>query len=183
MMVIDSYSEILDFWFAPRNVPKHFESDKEFDAYITKKYEGVYLLARSGELESWKDKPTSLLSLIIVLDQFPRNMFRDKKKMYETDNLAVSLSRLAIEKSYDQKLSDTYKVFLYMPLMHSEKIKDQELSLSLYGKFDDKLTYDFAKRHYDVVLRFGRFPHRNDILGRKSTEEEEEFIKLNPTGF
>lgn len=175
--------EILDFWFAPENVPKHFVSDPDFDAEISRCFKARYQSAKDGELEAWKDDPESLLALIILLDQFPRNMFRGTAAMFATDEKAVHLSYLMLDDEWDMTLSPLQRAFVYMPLEHSENMADQKRSVKEFNGLGIDIFMDYAKRHYDTIERFGRFPSRNAALGRESTPAEEIFLRENPTGF
>jgi uncharacterized protein (DUF924 family) len=138
-----------------------------FDQLITERFEPLYLSFKDKILNAWVNQPEVLLALVILFDQLPRNMYRGTSKSFETDSKAIVLTHYAIRKKLDVGLDSEKNQFLYMPLMHSENINDQELSLELF-----KSTNTFAKTHYDIIKQFGRFPHRNDILDRISTPEE-----------
>lgn len=168
------YENILDFWFSSEVKPKWFAKDVNFDQEIKDKFEGYYEAAKKGILASWENSPLGTLALVIILDQFPRNMFRGSFLSFATDNLALSHSKKAIEKNYDAELTKEQKQFLYMPLMHSENLEDQMLSMELFSHISENNEY--AKRHMEIIKRFGRFPHRNAILNRKSTDEEIIFL-------
>ncbi len=174
---IPSYKNILEFWFDEETIPNHFSGDKDFDELIKKNFKDIYDEARKGNLKSWQDNPESTLALIIVLDQFPRNMFRNSKEMFATDSMARELTKYAISKGFDKKLNQDQLQFLYMPLMHSEDIEDQKLSVELYEENvrKDDVTF-FAKNHLEVIEKFTRFPSRNNVLGRKSTKAEIDFL-------
>ncbi len=178
------YLLILHFWFGNNNQDKWFNKDPKFDQEIRKNFLPIYQAAISRKLEHWLDQDDSTLALIIILDQFPRNMFRDKKEMYASDELALYYTKLALEKNYDQNLSDHEKLFLYMPLMHSENLDDQKLCISLLKKNTSlKESLNFAKMHHDIIEKFGRFPHRNKILGRESSEAELKFLNQPNSSF
>ena len=174
--------QIIDFWFA--NKAKWFAKDPNFDLEIKEKFLAVFDLGISGHLKHWELNPSSMLALIIVLDQFSRNMFRDSAKAFSADELACSLAKKAVQLGFDQLLdNDEQRKFLYMPFMHSESVADQALSVALFSKMNDNETLKYAKAHQDIIDRFGRFPHRNQLLGRVSSTQELEFLKLPGTSF
>lgn len=177
--------DILTFWFSDRVKPLWYEKSASFDQEIREKFGHLYEKAASGELDHWQEDSRSLLALIIILDQFPRNMFRGQAKMYQTDAKALKLAKLAFERKVDRKLSHKdHLVFLYMPFMHSENIIDQKLALSFYKtRIKSPENVNPAQRHHDIVEKFGRFPHRNEILGRPSTPEEIAFLKQPNSSF
>ena len=177
------YLDILKFWFGEHK-DKWFVKDPSFDAEIKKRFLPIYHSAISKKLDHWIENEESALALIILLDQFPRNMFRGKKEMYSSDDLALYYTGIALDKNLDQSLSDEEKLFLYLPLMHSENLDDQKLCLKLL-KERTKLekSINFAKMHLDIIEKFNRFPHRNDILGRESTSEELAFLKTPNSSF
>ncbi len=163
---------ILDFWYA-ESMRKHwFASTPELDAEIRQRFEATWEAARLGELDHWLQQPESALALIIVLDQFPLNMFRGQAKSFATEAQAIAASKHAINAHYPQQLPPERLAFLYLPLMHSEKLDDQALCVRLFESSGLTENARFARHHYEIVRRFGRFPHRNAILGRESTPEE-----------
>jgi len=173
----DLISEILDFWFSVETRSKWFNSTNEFDELIRQKYEKVWGLARANSYDHWEQEAQGALALVIILDQFPLNMFRQNSRQYSTETHARKIARHAINQSFDKQLEQNRVSFLYLPFMHSESLDDQNFSVDLYEKAGLKDNLGFAKHHRDVVKRFGRFPHRNDALGRDSTEEEIEYLK------
>ncbi len=175
-----NYQEVLSFWFAEDHKQKWFAKDKNFDEEITLKFYDQYNDI-ANEFNCSGKSSEEILAAIIVLDQFSRNMFRDTPKAFATDDQALALTKYCIKKSIDQQLSDSHKHFLYMPLMHSENLEDQELSVKLFA-FDNRAC-EYAKMHRDIIKHFSRFPHRNNILGRKSTTEELEFLKQKNSSF
>ncbi len=172
------FSVVLNFWFSDTVKPNWFIKDFDFDKLITQKFENIYLIAKTEQLDYWKKTPEGCLALIITLDQFPRNMFRNLPQSFETDSKALSLTKYALDNKMDKSLNLEQKQFLYMPLMHSENLNDQELSVTLF-------LYDntYAKRHWEIIKNFNRFPHRNKILGRRSTKEEIEFLQTPNSSF
>ena len=176
-----SYADVLAFWFSPEVKPLWFAKDPVFDQLITDRFGATYEQAARGALNQWSEDTRGMVALVIVLDQFPRNMFRGHAKSYATDALALRFTKKALKDEMDQGLSEAYKQFLYMPLMHSEQLADQERSVALF-QFDPQAAL-YARRHLDMIKQFGRFPHRNEVLGRASTAEELHFLTLPNTTF
>ena len=170
-------AEIIDFWFSDEARPRWFNSTPEFDELLRQRYEKVWGLARAGVYDHWAQEPLPALALVIILDQFPLNMFRQDARQYSTEAHARSIAGQLISGGGDQQLSNEQKAFLYLPYMHSEHLKDQDFAVELYEKagLTDNLRY--AHHHREVVQRFGRFPHRNQALGRESSAEEIEYLK------
>lgn len=169
--------EVRAFWFEEIEPKKWFQPDKAMDETIRNRFHPVYLeLKRSIPPEARTDAKTALAA-IIVLDQFPRNMFRGTAQAFATDPIACELARNAVEKELDNELDVDERRFLYMPLMHSEILADQEWGVSLFRSLADENSLAYAVEHRDIIARFGRFPHRNRILGRESTLEEIEFLR------
>lgn len=166
---------ILSFWFAEENSKLWFISTDEFDAKITDQYENIWNQAAKGKLDDWKTTADGALALVIVLDQFPLNMYRNQAKRYSSEAKAREISSYAIAHNLHQKIDKNRLSFLFLPFMHSENIKDQEYSIELFQA--NGLDDNYAKHHHDIVQRFGRFPHRNVDLGRESTAEEIEHLK------
>lgn len=172
---------ILDFWFS--NKDKWFLKDKIFDLEVKKQFENLYEKAKNGDYDNWTEFPEETLALIILLDQFPRNMYRDTYLAYETDQEAIALSKYALECKYDYKLQNKdYLLFLYMPFQHSEDITDQIIAVEKFANVS-KEAYEYARSHKEIIEKFGRFPHRNLILNRVSTAQEEEFLLNNIINF
>ena len=187
-------NEILDFWFGHREEPNYgqrrkawFVKDPAFDREIASRFKSDYEQAASSQLQHWRENAQSCLALIILLDQFPRNLFRGNKRTYATDEQALSLTRYALERGYDCELIPVQRWFIYFPLGHSESLSDQlqvvELARNLGDDPDSLFITSAAKKHLEVIQRFGRFPHRNQILGRKSTPEEEAFLMTPGSSF
>jgi len=174
-------TDILNFWFSKENKKKWFVKDKDFDSLITEIFLNTYNQAANGGLDNWKETSEGLLSLIIILDQFPRNMFRDQAQSFAMDAKALSLAKEAIVKRIDKQLMLEQQRFIYMPFMHSENLEDQNISVELFT--NDEISYSYAIRHREIIQRFGRFPHRNILLGRESTQEEIEFLKTPNSSF
>ncbi len=205
MSILEPQSKkILDFWFgeldeagncSDSNKKRWFMKDAAFDREILETFSATYAqLAVSGVTRpDWAEGPHGTLAAIIVLDQFSRNMFRNTPAMFSADSIARSYSYEMIALGYDRALAMAHRTFVYMPLMHSERLCDQERCIELFESFAAALegkqkasieaNTGYAVRHRDIVARFGRFPHRNDILGRPSTAEELAFLKQPGSGF
>jgi uncharacterized protein (DUF924 family) len=168
--------DILGFWFGELTYQDWFRRDEAIDATIASRFGGVYHELRDGVPEAWLQTPRGVLAAILVLDQFPRNMFRDDARAFATDDMALALAKQAIADGMDETLTPDQRAFIYMPLQHSEDDADQALSVGLYAMLGIPLNLDFALRHKAVIDRFGRFPHRNAVLGRQSTEAEAAFL-------
>jgi len=172
---------VLDFWFRGNEERKEwFQKDPAFDDQIRARFLPLYEEAARGALAAWKHSPRECLALIILLDQFPRNMFRGDARTYATDALALDAARYAVDSGYDRSLSEIERTFIYLPFEHSENLADQERALAL---FRGNPNYEWARKHWEIVRRFGRFPHRNAVLGRQSTPAEIEFLKQPGSGF
>ena len=176
-------SEILNFWFSEEVKPLWFKKSLAFDREIESRFINTYLIAKTGALDNWRSNPREALALVIVLDQFPRNIFRDTPQAFAIDNQAIKLTKYAVNHNYQQNLSIDQQVFLYMPLMHSENKDDQAQSVELFTKLGKKDSLRFAIKHQEIINRFGRFPHRNQILGRESTLAEQEFLTQPGSSF
>jgi uncharacterized protein (DUF924 family) len=168
--------EILDFWYSSRISPQWFAATPELDREIQQKYETVWEQAMAGELNDWRTSPLGCLALVIVLDQFPLNMFRGQSKSFQSERQAVEVAWHAVKNNFDQSIEREKLAFLYMPFMHSEFMAEQDLSVKLYRDNGLEANAKFAEHHRNIVSRFGRFPHRNAILGRESTEEEIKYL-------
>ena len=184
---------ILHFWFganalqAPEQRKEWFIKNTKFDEAITKHFLPVYKRGVAGDLESWRAAAGSALAYVLLFDQFPRNMFRGRADAFATDARALSCAKSAVAASFDDRVPPLARVFFYLPFEHSERMLDQRYSLKLFGRLaahsDMETFVDSARRHYAVVERFGRFPHRNDVLGRTSTVEELGFLKQSGSSF
>jgi uncharacterized protein (DUF924 family) len=186
--------EILGFWFerSPTEPTTWkyrkawFSKDPNFDQEIRTRFLPVYEQAAAGELDFWQETAAGSLALVLVLDQFPRNMFRDQPQAFATDEKALAVTKGAIDSGFDQMLPPVQRWFLYLPLMHSEDLSDQNRCVELFDFLatePDVESGSYAVRHRDVIQRFGRFPHRNRILGRTNTPEEAEFLKQPGSSF
>jgi uncharacterized protein (DUF924 family) len=185
------WTEVLDFWFAPPAAPEHgrpracwFAKSPAFDAEIRARFLGTHEAARSGALDAWAERPLSALALAVVLDQFPRNLFRGDPRAFAADAQALALARAAVAAGFDRALTLVERCFLYLPFEHAEDLAAQRASLRLFAALAAAAGWDawgastfaYAMRHYAVIERFGRFPHRNAVLGRTSTDAERAFL-------
>lgn len=180
-------NSILDFWFGvPRGKAQThwFRKDAAFDEEIRRRFGETHAAAARRELESWREKPESMVALVVVLDQFSRNMFRNDARAFAQDAHARECSREALSRGDDARAPPVERMFLYLPFEHSEDGADQELSCRLMAGIDSfeetRGISEWAVKHKVIIDRFGRFPHRNAALGRASTPEETEFLKTNP---
>lgn len=171
-----SASEVLAFW-TDAGPEKWFAKDAAFDSAFTDRCCDTHYAAARRELDHWFETPDGALALIILLDQLPRNAFRDTAHMFATDPLALYFSKEAIRLGYDRKVDPAMRPFILMPLMHSEALADQDLLVSLLDPSSEAKTYEFAVIHRDIIARFGRFPHRNACFGRATTASEREFLE------
>ena len=174
---------VLDFWFKELTPSQHFEKDEALDKLIINKFTSIHESVATGETEEWRDTIHGRLAEIIVLDQFSRNMFRGNEKSFAYDSLALILAQEAIKQPDFSDLSIEEKAFVYMPFMHSESLKIHEVAVTLFSEPGLEYNLDFEHRHFDIIKQFGRYPHRNDVLGRISTPEEIEFLKEPNSSF
>jgi uncharacterized protein (DUF924 family) len=174
-------AEVLRFWFEAH--PKDwFVKNPDFDAEVRARFLALHEAAAAGQLAHWADDPRTCLALVIVLDQFPRNMFRGQARAFATDAQARAAARVILERGWNKAMSQPQQLFACLPFEHSESLADQVLCCELMKDFDaEQLRY--AIRHREIIERFGRFPHRNAILGRESTPAELEFLKAPGSSF
>ncbi|MDP2961728.1 MAG: DUF924 family protein, partial [Sulfurimicrobium sp.] len=165
-----------EFWYSEPMASRWFSSSPQLDAEIRASYEQVWRAALEGRLDDWKSSPEGCLALVIVLDQLPLNMFRGEAKSFSTEQQAVEICKLAIARGYDREIAPERLGFLYMPLMHSENLLDQDLSVQMFEQAGLEGNVRFARHHRELIRRFGRFPHRNAVLGRESSREELEYL-------
>jgi len=177
------HEAILEFWFEELQPAQWWKKDASFDAMIIERYAELHAQAAQCELYTWRRTGQGRLAEIIILDQFPRNMYRDSAHAFATDPLALALAQEAVATGADAALSAIQRSFLYMPYMHSESPRIHELALDLYTRNGLKDNLAFESKHKDIIDRFGRYPHRNAILGRQSTAEEIEFLKQPGSSF
>jgi len=182
-MLDDEAAEVLAFWFGETKAERRFAKDEAFDAEIRERFGELHARLTRHVPDDWLDNPEDLLAAVIVLDQFSRNLYRDDARAFADDAVALDLAHLALRRGYDELLSPEERQFLYMPFMHSEDVDDQDRAVELMEEIGNAEAADYARRHKAIVDRFGRFPHRNAVLGRESTPEEIEFLKEPGSSF
>lgn len=187
-------NDILAFWFSHQDDPDYgksrkvwFKKNHAFDEEVRSRFYSDYEGAASGELDSWQESPESCLALIILLDQFPRNMFRGEARSFATDAKALNAAQHAVTRGFDKQMLSVQRWFIYLPFEHSENFENQRQCVALFEQLSDNpdnaSVIDYAIRHYEIIDKFGRFPHRNQILGRATTPEEAEFLKQPGSSF
>ena len=165
---------VFDFWFG-LTPEQHWRRDNAVDAAIEERFGSLWREQQVHPPEHFLAGPDVALAATILFDQFPRNIYRDDARAFATDKLARAIAARAVDRGLDAGLAEDRRHFLYMPFQHSEDIADQDRSVALFGQLGDDFYLDFARKHRDVIARFGRFPHRNKVLGRASTPEEQAF--------
>jgi uncharacterized protein (DUF924 family) len=171
------YKEVLKFWFEETSPSQWWTKNDAFDQTISDRFSELHQKASGCELYEWRENTPGRLAEIIILDQFSRNMFRGVPGAFAQDALALALAQEAVARGVDQQLNQVERGFLYLPYMHSESIKIHEVAVSLYSKGGMESTLEWELKHKKIIERFGRYPHRNEILGRVSSAEEQEFLK------
>ncbi|MBD2203295.1 DUF924 domain-containing protein [Calothrix sp. FACHB-1219] len=185
---------ILEFWFGHPDEPGYgklrdfwFKATPDFDWELTSRFLEAYQQAAAGLLDDWVNSPESCLALILLLDQFPRNMFRGTPQAFSTDWEALSVAQQAVAKGYDREFLPVQRWFIYLPFEHSENLEDQRRCIKLFQQIshdrESAIAIKSAFKHLEIIERFGRFPHRNLILGRPSTPEEIEFLQQPDSSF
>jgi uncharacterized protein (DUF924 family) len=175
--------QVLDFWFrGDERDPRWFRKDEAFDREIRERFLPLYEDAAGGSLAAWLEVPAECLALVIVLDQFPRNMFRGTAHAFAGDARARKAARVLLARGWAAAMSPAQQLFAYLPFEHSEALADQDLACELMAGFDEEQRR-YTEAHRTIIRRFGRFPHRNAALGRQSTAEEIEFLKQPGSGF
>lgn len=172
-------NEVLDFWFGVLTPADWYKKSDELDTHITRKFRRTFDAVIAGETSDWRDEPEGRLAEIIVLDQFTRNMFRGTAAAFAADPVALILAQEAVRNGADKQVDEQKRPFIYMPYMHSESVKIHEQAMLL---FEDTKNLPFEIKHKAIIDQFGRYPHRNEALGRDSTPEEIEWMKHN-SGF
>lgn len=163
--------DILDFWFG-LDAEQHWKVDPQLDAACRERFLDLWEEQRSRPADDFLDSPDDALAAILLFDQMPRNMFRGDPRSFATDPLARDIAAAAVDRGFDERLPEERRIFLYMPFEHSEALADQDRSVALFEAIGNDFYSDFARKHRDVIARFSRFPHRNAVLGRPSTDEE-----------
>ena len=192
---MSTIEEILTFWFGEvQDEQSYFEErsklwfaqNLEFDREIVQRFQADYELAAQGQLTRWTETARGGLAFILVLDQFPRNMFRNDPRAFATDQMAQGVAEDMIAAGFDRQLCSVERYFVYIPFMHSERREHQQRSVTLFQRLAEQRAYfdtSYAVRHQQVIARFGRFPHRNSVLGRVSTPAELTFLKQPGSSF
>ncbi len=186
--------DILNFWFGEPNDKDYgkprkswFIKNPDFDEEVQSHFYTDYEAATAGKFDSWQTAPESCLALIIFLDQLPRNLFRGQWRSFATDSKALSAAQYAVQQGFDQQMIPIKRWFIYLPYEHSENLEHQRQSVALFEQLrddaDSAFAIDYAIRHYQIIEKFGRFPHRNQILGRENTPEETKFLEQPGSSF
>lgn len=175
MTDIASPQSAVAFW-TDAGPQKWFAKDDAFDSDIRERFLATHEAAAQGRLSDWENNAEGALALLILLDQFPRNMFRGNARTFATDPLARDIAARAIDRGFDRAVPDNMRNFFYLPFQHSETLADQERGLALYRAWGDADNIKWADIHADIIRKFGRFPHRNEVLGRQTTTEEQAFL-------
>ncbi len=170
-------SDILKFWFEELEPASWWKKDEILDKTIKDRFADVHNQAKQSALFSWRETPQGRLAEILVLDQFSRNMFRNQPESFAQDPLALALAQEAVAQGLHKKLTTTEQLFLIMPYMHSESLAVHDVAMELFAELGRPDNLEFEKKHRDIIVQFGRYPHRNGVLDRPSTEEEVQFLK------
>ncbi len=191
-----SADEVVTFWFDETEPKQHFVKDPNFDQLVRDKLGQLHERAVAGVLDAWQDSAIGCLALCVVLDQAPRNMFRDDPRAFASDPKALAVARHAVAQGFDKQLTLRQRTFIYLPFEHAEDRDLQAQSVALFKALHEEavaqdpqaaeglaLAYDYALRHQVIVERFGRFPHRNAVLGRESSAEERTFLSQPGSSF
>ena len=176
-------AEVLEFWFAAATQPNWFARSEAFDARVRDALGPLHAQAARGELDAWASDPRGALALVLLLDQAPRNLHRGSADAFASDPRALKHARAVVDAGHDTHLSELERLFLYLPFEHSESLADQDRCIELTRALPSPQWLDYAEKHRAIIARFGRFPHRNAILGRESTPEELEFLKQPGSSF
>jgi uncharacterized protein (DUF924 family) len=191
MRVVD-WTAVLEFWFGAADSPEFgrnrkcwWEKSADFDALVRDRFLETYENAVGGKLEAWRSRPLAALALVVTLDQFPRNMFRGTRRAFATDPLALAVARGMIASGFDAALLPVQRTFAYLPFEHAEDLDAQREALRRFERLGSEASgaMTYAMRHYAIISRFGRFPHRNAILGRESTPDELAFLSRPGSSF
>jgi uncharacterized protein (DUF924 family) len=182
-MDASAIDDAVRFWFEELTPKEWYRASETVDAEVAARFGKIYDALKKAVPPEWLETPKGFLAAILVLDQFPRNTFRGRPKAFATDGKALALAKLAVGEGMDAKLPPQQRAFIYLPFQHSEALADQARSVGLFTALGNPLNLDYAIRHQDVIERFGRFPHRNEILGRDSTAEEEAFLETPGSSF
>lgn len=174
---------VLDFWFSELEPKDRFAKSDELDQLITKRFSSLHLALSRDVPAEWRASAGARLALVIVLDQFPRNMYRGSPMAFATDTLALNQAKAALAVGADSEVEESRRLFFYLPFEHAENLAEQDRAVALCEALGNEQFLDFAHRHRELIERFGRFPHRNSILGRTSTAEEKAYLAEPGAGF
>ncbi len=180
---MEDSASVLRFWFEESTPQQWFEKSDEYDRIIEDRFGDLHREAANGDHDGWTDSADGSLALILVLDQFSRNLFRDDPRAFAQDAKALSIAKKAIAEGQDREVPEDRRVFFYVPFEHSEDLADQEDSLPYFEALANPEYLRYAIAHRDIIARFGRFPHRNAVLGRESTADEIAFLKTPGSSF
>lgn len=180
---MSDYQQVLEFWFKETRPERRFAKDPALDQEIRRRFFNLRLQAERGELYKWRQSAEGALAEIVLLDQFSRNIFRDTAKAFASDPQALVLAQEAVGKEQDKELEAEKKAFLYMPYMHSESLIIHQEAMKLFSQEGLGLGLDYEIQHKNIIEKFGRYPHRNKILGRVSSPEEEDFLAQPNSSF
>lgn len=167
--------DVIHFW-REAGPAKWFGKDARFDEAIRLRFEPVHHAAARGEYAAWAETADGALALLILLDQFPRNLWRGSAHAFATDPMARAIAHKAVRRGFDQQVEEGLRLFFYLPFEHAEDVQEQALSMELFATLGDPEYLKYAKLHQDIIVRFGRFPHRNACLGRETTPVEQAFL-------
>lgn len=178
-----NYQQVTAFWFEEIDRKKWWKKDQAFDRLIRERFGDIHRAATRCELSKWRREPLGRLAEIIVLDQFSRNIFRGLPQAFAQDTLALALAQEALTRKADKEVDSDQRFFFYMPFMHSESATIHEQAVNLFAEKGMESSLDYELRHKAIIDKYGRYPHRNEILGRESTLEELEFLKQPGSAF
>ncbi len=182
-MTHPAHSDIIDFWFTEIEKSYWFKKDDDFDQLLRDRFGDLHASAVKSELYTWRDSASGRLAEIIVLDQFSRNLYRGSALSFASDPLALALAQEAIALGLDQQLPAEQRSFLYMPFMHSESLLIHDVAMTLFKDLGDERTFEYEEKHRAIIEKYGRYPHRNDVLGRASTAAETNFLTQPGSSF
>ena len=180
---VKMYQEVIAFWFDEISPKAWWQKDDDFDSLIKQRFGHLHDQAIASELFEWRETALGSLAEVIVLDQFSRNIYRDSVQAFAFDSLALALAQTAVSKGYDLEVSEPQRSFFYLPFMHSESKVIHQQAVHLYTNLGNPDNLEFELKHKRIIDQFGRYPHRNQVLGRQSTIEEMEFLKQPGTSF
>lgn len=182
-LIEEGAQQVLDFWFKELTPAQWWQKSDALDQLISQRFSKLHQQAQLGELFSWRETALGRLAEVIILDQFSRNIYRDSAKAFASDAQALCLAQEAVRQKADQALNQTQRSFLYMPYMHSESLAVHDIALVLFKENGNENNYQFEIKHRDIIAEFGRYPHRNQILGRESSQEELAFLQQPGSSF